>query len=62
MAVAPDASIDFLDSRRSVRFFNGQPVPRQCIDLAIECANTAPSGAHLQLWKFALTGNLRISH
>jgi iodotyrosine deiodinase len=39
---------DFLDSRRSVRFFSGEPVPRECIDLAIECANTAPSGAHLQ--------------
>jgi len=37
---------DFLDSRRGVRFFSDQPVPRECIDLAIECASTAPSGAH----------------
>jgi iodotyrosine deiodinase len=35
---------DFLDSRRSVRSFSSQPVPRECIDLAIECANTAPVG------------------
>jgi len=43
-----------------VRFFNGQPVPRQCIDLVIECANTAPSSARLQLWEFAVIGNPRI--
>jgi len=53
---------DFLDSRRSVRFFSPQPVPRQCIDLAIECANTAPSGAHLQPWKFAVIGDPSIRH
>src|ERR1700739_3931831 len=53
---------DFLDSRRSVRFFSGQPVPRECIDLAIECANTAPSGAHFQPWKFAVIGDRQIKH
>ena len=53
---------DFLGSRRSVRFFSGQPAPRECIDLAIECANTAPSGAHLQPWKFAVIGDPRIRH
>ena len=53
---------DFLDSRRSVRFFSGQPVPRECIDVAIQCANTAPSGAHLQPWKFAVIGDPRIRH
>ncbi|HUC22578.1 MAG TPA: nitroreductase family protein [Streptosporangiaceae bacterium] len=53
---------DFLDSRRSVRFFSEQPVPRACIDLAIECANTAPSGAHFQPWKFAVIGDPQIRH
>ena len=53
---------DFLGSRRSVRYFSEQPVPRACIDLAIECASTAPSGAHFQPWKFAVIGDPQIRH
>ena len=41
-----------LDSRRSVRDFSPDPVPRELIELAIETASTAPSGAHRQPWKF----------
>ncbi|MDT7666262.1 MAG: iodotyrosine deiodinase [Pseudonocardiales bacterium] len=48
---------EFLGSRRSVRYFSDEPVPRACIELAIECANTAPSGAHFQPWKFAVIGD-----
>lgn len=43
---------DWLDTRRSVRFFDATPVDRRCIELAIEAASTAPSGAHLQPWTF----------
>jgi iodotyrosine deiodinase len=53
---------DFLGTRRSVRFFSDEPVPRECIDLAIECASTAPSGAHCQPWKFAVIGDEEIRH
>jgi iodotyrosine deiodinase len=53
---------DFLDSRRSVRAFTDEAVPRECIDLAIRCANTAPSGAHLQPWKFAVIGDAETKH
>ncbi|MCM6772486.1 nitroreductase family protein [Nocardia sp. CDC159] len=41
-----------LDSRRSVRFFAADPVPAEMIELAVAAANTAPSGAHHQPWKF----------
>ena len=41
-----------MDARRSVRFFSDQPVPRRLIELAIETASTAPSGAHRQPWRF----------
>ncbi len=41
-----------LDSRRSVRHFSDEPVPRQLIELAIRSASTAPSGAHRQPWRF----------
>ena len=41
-----------LDNRRSVRHFAPDPVPRRLIELAIQTASTAPSGAHRQPWKF----------
>lgn len=41
-----------MDRRRSVRFFSDDPVPRRLIELAIETASTAPSGAHRQPWRF----------
>lgn len=45
-----------MDQRRSVRFFSDDPVPRELIDLAIQTASTAPSGAHRQPWTFVVTG------
>lgn len=41
-----------MDQRRSIRNFSDDPVPREMIELAIETASTAPSGAHRQPWKF----------
>ena len=41
-----------MDARRSVRHFSGDPVPRELIEIAIETASTAPSGAHRQPWTF----------
>ena len=41
-----------LDSRRSVRDFAPDPVPRELIEIAIRTASTAPSGAHRQPWRF----------
>ncbi|MFI0189510.1 nitroreductase family protein [Streptomyces sp. NPDC017082] len=54
--------VSFLDGRRSVRFFSAEPVPRACVDLAIAAANTAPSGAHFQPWKFAVIGDAGTKH
>ncbi|MEU9836667.1 nitroreductase family protein [Streptosporangium sp. NPDC048047] len=48
---------EHMDRRRSVRFFSDEPVPRECVELAIRTANTAPSGAHQQPWKFILIGD-----
>lgn len=39
-------------ARRSVREFSSEAVPRRLIELAIEAASTAPSGAHRQPWRF----------
>lgn len=41
-----------MNTRRSVRFFSPDPVPRELIELAIRTASTAPSGAHRQPWRF----------
>jgi nitroreductase len=46
-----------LERRRSVRFFSDDPVPRELVELAIEAASTAPSGAHRQPWRFVITGD-----
>jgi len=40
------------EARRSVRDFSTEQVPRRLIELAIEAASTAPSGAHRQPWRF----------
>lgn len=43
-----------LNRRRSVREFSDRPVPRDLIETALKAANTAPSGANLQPWHFAV--------
>jgi nitroreductase len=40
--------------RRSVRVFSSEPVPRECVELAVRTAGTAPSGAHQQPWRFVV--------
>ena len=40
--------------RRTVREFSDRPVPREVIETALQAANTAPSGANLQPWHFAV--------
>ncbi len=46
------AFLALMERRRSVRMFSDEPVPQELIDLAIEAASTAPSGAHKQPWRF----------
>jgi iodotyrosine deiodinase len=43
-----------LDRRRTVRQFSDRAVPRDIIETALKAANTAPSGANLQPWHFAV--------
>jgi nitroreductase len=60
----PDTMIDrarsFRDEvrkRRTVRQFSDRPVAREVIELCIEAAASAPSGANRQPWHFAVVGN-----
>jgi iodotyrosine deiodinase len=41
-----------MNRRRSIRHFSDEPVPRELIELAIQTAGTAPSGANRQPWHF----------
>lgn len=43
-------------SRRTVRDFAPDPVPRAVIEEALAAAGSAPSGANLQPWHFAVVG------
>jgi len=53
---------EHLDARRSVRYFSPDPVPREMIELAVAAANTAPSGAHQQPWKFVAVSDPDVRH
>lgn len=53
-------ALDFhaeMDRRRSVRMLSDEPVPRELIELAVQTASTAPSGAHQQPWSFVATSD-----
>lgn len=43
--------------RRTVRDFSPRPVPRALLETALLTAGTAPSGANLQPWHFAVLGD-----
>jgi len=45
---------DFLNQRRSLRFFSRDPVPLSIVENCVRAAGTAPSGAHCQPWTFVV--------
>ncbi len=45
---------DLMTRRRSVRDFSTEAPPRECVELAIRTAASAPSGAHRQPWRFVI--------
>lgn len=51
---------DHLRTRRTCRYFSDAPVPRAVIEVAIEAAGTAPSGANHQPWHFAVIASASI--
>jgi len=51
-----------VNRRRTVRDFSDRPVPRDIIETALKVANTAPSGANLQPWHFAVVSGPETKH
>lgn len=45
---------EVMQRRRTVREFDSTPVPDGVIECAIRTASTAPSGAHVQPWRFVV--------
>lgn len=48
---------EMMSERRSVRFFSDEEIPLEVIENIVTTANSAPSGANMQPWKFALIKN-----
>jgi iodotyrosine deiodinase len=54
MIAAATSFRDTLRLRRTIRDFSSDPVPDEVIDLALEAAASAPSGANMQPWTFVV--------
>ncbi|NDY57270.1 nitroreductase [Desulfovibrio sulfodismutans] len=46
--LSPEAGLDFLTSRRSIRNWKDRPVPRELLEKALDAARYAPSGINMQ--------------
>ena len=57
MVAAAGTFYDSMRTRRTVRDFASDPVPKQVIERAILTAGTAPSGANHQPWHFVAISN-----
>ena len=62
MIAAARNFLETLRKRRTVREFSSDPVPDEVIDLAIETAASAPSGANQQPWKFVVVRDPVVKH
>jgi len=51
-----------LARRRSIRFFSDEAIPDGVLDECIRAAGTAPSGANMQPWTFAVVREPGIKH
>jgi nitroreductase len=51
---------EWANTRRSVRDFSNEPVPKEVMEHLIMTGSTAPSGAHKQPWTFCLISNAEL--
>lgn len=52
--MTPEAHLDWLAGRRSIRAFEDRPVPREVLERLVSAAITAPSNTNRQPWRFAV--------
>lgn len=60
MIARSESYFQFMDKRRSLRYFSDKDVPKKVIENIIKTASTAPSGAHKQPWKFCVISNTEL--
>ncbi len=60
MITASAMFLDKMRKRRTIRDFSDAPIPREVIENAIATASTAPSGANMQPWHFAVVTDPQI--
>jgi len=48
---------ELMERRRTIRDFSTRPVPFHLVETAIRVAGTAPSGAHVQPWRFVVVSD-----
>lgn len=51
------AFLEMMSARRTVRDFSRRPVPYEMVERAVQAAATAPSGAHVQPWRFVIVSD-----
>ena len=54
LKLTPEQAIQFLRSRRSVRFFKDKPVEKETLERLIEMARYAPTGSNSQLVQYTV--------
>lgn len=52
-----EAFLELMRTRRSIRQFSSEPVPRRLVETALRVAGTAPSGANQQPWTFVVVSS-----
>lgn len=57
MLLRAQSFYELMKSRRSVRSFSSRPVERKVIELCLQAAGRAPSGANQQPWKFVVVSD-----
>jgi iodotyrosine deiodinase len=57
-----NAYFQLMQTRRSIRNFTDESVPRKVIENCIRTAATAPSGANQQPWHFVVVENQELKH
>lgn len=57
-----DAFLRSLATRRTVRMFSSRPVPEEVLAACLAAAHTAPSGANLRPWHFAVVQSPEMKH
>ena len=57
MVARAEVFYDLLRTRRTVRDFSSESVPREVIEVALRVAGTAPNGANLQPWHFVVVSD-----